>query len=371
MKQQSLFFGKQVGLTLLEMMIALLLSLVLLAGVLQVFTGTGQAFRSNDSLSMLQENMRFATSRIQFEGRQAGFKGCLIGEPFNNLDTTHASYTPFVYNRFAVMGWEAQGTAIDEEFTNNTFTVGDADFDTTTGHTLPLAVANAALPGSDVFVVNSAQRLDLTLSGNPDATNANTINAAANTGIAGGTVLLVIRSDCTAGDLFQKTNPANAAAMVKGSGGIPGNQTPFAGGFSGAPYDNNARVYEYVSSAFFVGLGANAEPSLFMRRLDAGDPFGGVAIELVSGVENMQVLYGVAPTAGSRTAERYVPANEVNNWDQVVSFRVSMLMRSANGVEVERQARSFNMLGLQLTTENDSRARMLGSLTVGVRNRLQ
>jgi type IV pilus assembly protein PilW len=223
------------------------------------------------------------------------------------------------------------------------------------------------------LVVNNASLLNVTLTGNPGA-SAKTIVTAANSGIPAGRIILAVTSDCTGADLFQKTNSKDSVSLTKGGGQAPGNQTPVNDGFS-ATYDNGSTIYEFNSTAFFIRQGASGGPSLFMRRLDAGDPFGNV--ELVEGVENMQVLYGIT-NSGGQTVVNYVSADNIVSWANVASVRIALLLRSDDGIQDDGLAdgeanvgQIYNLLGTQITTEADERARMVGTLTVGIRNRLE
>lgn len=63
---------RQRGLTLIEIMVALVISLFLLAGLLQLFIGTRQSARVQENLSRVQENGRYA---IDFIGRIARLTG--------------------------------------------------------------------------------------------------------------------------------------------------------------------------------------------------------------------------------------------------------------------------------------------------------
>jgi len=55
---------RQRGLSLVELMIALTLSLVLLAGVIQVMSSSKQSYILEDGMSRMQENARYALDRI-------------------------------------------------------------------------------------------------------------------------------------------------------------------------------------------------------------------------------------------------------------------------------------------------------------------
>ena len=84
----------------------------------------------------------------------------------------------------------------------------------------------------------------------------------------------------------------------------------------------------------------------------------------------MQLLYGVDDGV-DRQADRYVTAADVTNWDEVVSVRMALLYRSRDRVAVDDEARTFNLAGVELTTQKDRRVRLVGQGTVGIRNRLE
>jgi type IV pilus assembly protein PilW len=52
--------------------------------------------------------------------------------------------------------------------------------------------------------------------------------------------------------------------------------------------------------------------------------------ELAEGVENMQVLYGI-DSNDDGVANRYVDADDVGNWTQVVSLQITLLVNSIEG----------------------------------------
>lgn len=69
----------QSGMTLIEIMIALLISAFLIAGVIQLFLNSKQTYRMQENLSRLQENGRFAVEFIARDVRMAGYRTCLSG----------------------------------------------------------------------------------------------------------------------------------------------------------------------------------------------------------------------------------------------------------------------------------------------------
>lgn len=69
----------QPGFTLVEIMVAISLSLVLIAGVGQIYLSSKESYRVQNELARLQENQRIAIEFLQSNIRQAGFKP--YGEP--------------------------------------------------------------------------------------------------------------------------------------------------------------------------------------------------------------------------------------------------------------------------------------------------
>jgi type IV pilus assembly protein PilW len=71
--------NKQSGISLIEIMIALLIGLFLLGGILQMFSASQQTSRMQSNLARLQENGRFALDFLARDIRMAGYWGCLKG----------------------------------------------------------------------------------------------------------------------------------------------------------------------------------------------------------------------------------------------------------------------------------------------------
>ncbi|UOA07566.1 PilW family protein [Methylobacter sp. S3L5C] len=67
----------QSGLSLIEIMIALLIGAFLIGGVLQIFISSKQTYRMQQNLSRLQENGRFSLDFLAKDIRMAGYWGCL------------------------------------------------------------------------------------------------------------------------------------------------------------------------------------------------------------------------------------------------------------------------------------------------------
>lgn len=67
------FNKTQAGLSIVELLVALLISLLLMTGVVQVFMASRQTYATNEAASRLQENGRFALEFIAQSARHAGY----------------------------------------------------------------------------------------------------------------------------------------------------------------------------------------------------------------------------------------------------------------------------------------------------------
>jgi type IV pilus assembly protein PilW len=79
---------QQKGMTLVEIMIALLIGAFLLGGVMQIFLSAKQTYRVQEALSRLQENGRFAMDFVGRDIRMADYRACpaaLLLNPANGL----------------------------------------------------------------------------------------------------------------------------------------------------------------------------------------------------------------------------------------------------------------------------------------------
>ena len=65
--------SKQHGLSIVELLVAIVISMLLLTGVIQVFFSSKQTYASNEAASRLQENGRFALEFIAQSARHAGY----------------------------------------------------------------------------------------------------------------------------------------------------------------------------------------------------------------------------------------------------------------------------------------------------------
>ncbi len=322
----STFPKRQAGLSLVELMIAITLSLLLIAGVLQIFLSSKQTYATNNALSRVQESGRFAMDFLTQDIRNTGYKGQCLGQPL-----THGTIDILWRLDNPIEGWNNITNKQPTHLTDTPVTGTDT-----------IRIKLAAGPGE----VQAA-------SGNT-ATN-NTISLGANTsGVAQHAITLI--SDAIACDLFRNTATSNATSVAKAAGV---NWTH--------NYTGNTEVLPLQNATYYIRANAGRPNSLVRQRLSTSttDP-AWVTEELVDGVQDMQILYGIA--GANRQVSDYVTANNVTNWDNVVAVRINLLVVSADtNVVPENQVIAFN--GADVTIANRRLAQVF-STTIGIRNRL-
>lgn len=318
---KTLPYSSQRGLTLIELMIAMLLGMLITAGVIQIFISAKQAYRLQENISRLQENGRFAMNYLSKDVRMAGFVGCVSKVTPTNIATPkNPNPNPYVV--------PAINSAIEGM---NNVTSNNWSFDSVNNPTFPCS--NECIKDTDVISFQSAGSCNAPVSGNTAPDNANLKIPSTNTcDIQKFDVLIV--SDCTNADIFVTNNTVNDSgnsALVNVTQANAQNSQPKLA----HSFGNDAEIYKPQLISYFIRYGASGVPALWR----ADNARGGVA-ELIEGIENMQILYGVdtelnttdcpavppaTDKAGCYVPNYYVDASQVPNWQQVVSVRINLL----------------------------------------------
>lgn len=357
--------ARQAGLSLVELMVAMLLGVLLTLGVTQIFFGSSVSYQMNEGVARIQESARFAADFLQREVRTSGQLGC-SQNILNWLDPGVPAYLPHIHSgENAIIGWEFPGTGLGEAYPIVTLAPGGAGWNNGTGEGVPGPLAGQVIPGNDILVVNRADPINAV----PTAVAGTTIttNPAVPPNVPQWAMVIAVLGNCSGADMFMKTNATGSAGIIKNVAGVPGNRA-FAAlpGFSNL-HTNTSTLYLYTSTAYYVGRGLNGEPGLFRRRLD---PVGGVAEEVIDGVENMQVLYGLRVGA-QRQPARYVTASNVNDWTRVVSVRIGLLTRTELEVaDAPANVAAYNLIGTAVSPMVDRRLRLASTTTSGIRSAL-
>lgn len=281
---------RQAGLSLIELMIGIALSLLLILGVTQIFLSSKTTYSSNQALSTVQENGRFAIELLSRDVRNAGYKGQCLSMPVNHLNG--GSSDLWAQNDEPVHGWEAgKPTFISRDVA--------AESDT-------LFIQFAA-GGSDV-------KGD---AGN--AASANDIKFDPSNGVSAADGNVVLISDGLACDLFE--NKSN-------DGGILSKDTNSDWSHD---YTDDFEILMFQSVAYYVAEDDEGVPTLYRSRLKH-DVSGEEAEPLVPGIASLNVEYGIGT---NRTVNDYVVASSVTNWGNVSSVKLMLDVISPSGLKKE------------------------------------
>ena len=277
---------RQVGLSLIELMIALGLGIFLLSGMLQTAVSSKQAFDITQASSSVQDSSRFSFEFVSSSLRSAGFVN--PGSVNNDFATNMLSINNV--NQYFQTYWVA----------NDGFEAG--------------AVVKGTDTGTDFFpgAAANTDAISVRLQGDPD----NPI------------------FDCEGVEIIADPDPIVARTEVP------------------------------TQIGYYVDTDNNLVCDVAGAR-DSG------AIPLVSGVEDMQISYGVSPTFG--TPNRYVKAGDMTTdlWPQVTTISISILTRSQSSpLDSDTSTTTYTLQDEVRDVTKDGHSRSIFSYTITLRNRL-
>ena len=362
---------RQRGVSLIELMIAMVLSLLLLGAVLQVYLVNKISYTSQEQNGLLQEGGRYALGFIARDARMAGLQGC-SSRSLAPVSLLNAGGYAFEFGN-AVRGFEASGTGVGASYaitaTNPAASATASDWAPALPTTGTTHLASRVVPGSDVLVMSVAAGSGPRLTDDHSGANVKVDDVQ---DIVDGDILLV--TDCQQGHIFQATNVNAASGTIIGSntGSVrPGNNGPISWQGPKAPWGIGSEIVRIRNVAYYVGVGADGTPSLFRERLDGTRSADNYMEreELISGVDSMQVTYGI-DSDNNFVVDNYVAASSSINWAQVRAIRVALLVRSPEEFLPTTDTTTFALAGTTIDPVNDRRERRVFRTTVALRNRL-
>ena len=282
--------GRAAGLTLVELLVAMTIGLVLIIGATQVYVDSHAAYAVNETTARLQENARYALSVLEPDIRMSGYWGLTnvsdgitgIAQPTDAQSALGAPAASTCGVNFPLLlGFPVQGT-------NDSYAA-------------TCAANSAAMPNADTITVRRASTITV-----PPATASGPLR---------------ICSTRTSGLLV----------------------TDITGTFC---QDVDTKIYNLIVNLYYVDQSSSQAgvPSLRRKALNFGPGPGFAPLfqddEIVPGVEDLQVQYGVDLSGGagaaSGAATEYLNAgatltNLLTNAAapaQIVAVRIWLLVRS-------------------------------------------
>jgi type IV pilus assembly protein PilW len=364
------YIVKQRGMTLVEIMVAITISLVLLSGVMQIFLSSKQTYRMNEELARLQENGRVVVDLLSQDIRMTGYQGCADPEDIpativaNNPPTTDLAASALGGSKVGSSAWDP--AAPSELPTSLTDVNGNS-----------YTLANLPLVNTDVIITQFASAVDAQTT-NAASSITGDVQIPQNPGNFAANDLLAI-ADCDSVDIFR------ASAVTESSGDylISHAATHNSTANLSKAYASGARVYRVESNVYFVSPARYADGSVktnnrgaTINALYRADMDGNL-YSLVEGVDNMQILYGQRLTSGNL---QYLSANDASlNMQSVDSIKVGVLMSTLEAVSDSDDDNTYHVAGediepagtsgATITYPLDRRVRRVYTATVNLRNR--
>lgn len=331
---------KERGFSLTELMVAITLSLIILAAVAAIFVNTRKAYTTQDRLARVQENGRFAMHYLIRDLRTAGYTGC-------RKDITEGQQTPsaeypddvgkLTFNLTVpptdfLYGLSNMAVAI--EGIENVASSGSV-WRPSNSNALPASFKSSVVADNystdmlTIRTVDTAAMFPITndMAAATDTVGVDPLTAA----IRFRKNDIVLVADCNHGDLFEITNTPSAATpfLEHDTSGNRGNKTTSLS----KPYKASefAQVFRFTSRRYYVRNNPNGAPSLY--RDDE---------ELVEGIESLQILYGVDSdnSDGNFSPDRYLAAGApglvtADDWKKVVAVRIGILALTPNAKDTD------------------------------------
>ena len=336
---------RQTGMSLVELLVWVAVSLLIMTVIGTVYLNTKQVTRVNDTISRLQESGRFVIHLLDRDLRMANFRGCnsFSVTPVNVLNST--AY-PYQFN-VGIIGYYGSGGS------------WAPSLDSSIGTLSPPPSAN-----TDVVTIRHIDGPGVPLTAKM-ANTSDDVTVAAGSPLAAGDVLLV--ADCSASAIFNATGfntGSGAISHAAATMAVPGNTTTDLG----KAFSTDASVYRLVTRTYYVAPSVK-RPGTNTLWTNSVPAYDGQAQpeEMVEGVDNFALQFG-EDLDGDRAANRYVRANAVGTWSNVVSVKAQVLLATVrDNMATSPQPYTFNGV---TTTPTDKKVRSALSSVIAVRNRV-
>lgn len=307
--KNRLLVATPTGFSLVELMVAMALSMVLLLGVVSIYTNSKQTYNTQEGLSRLQENARFAMGRITREIAAAGFMGCLeSSRSVNNQAVIRNTLTNQAgTNNLAVPVLGVEGGANPD-----TITVNRANGATAVPVVNPM--------------VNSTSNVTLD-AGHPSYADIAQFDT-------------VVIADCSRAVSFMVTNAPGNNGVIQHAMGVAHPTTGQINATTDFEWEfgssNNSLATMMIVSGNAYSIGTSNRGTNAGGNCSAATP-GYCALlengqELVEGVQDMQITYGV-DNDGDTEVDQYFTATNVANWSQVVSVSLTLVINEVERVQ--------------------------------------
>jgi len=313
----------QKGFTLVEMMVAMVIGLVLVAGVVTLFISSRRSFEIDGNVARMQDEARFAMQELSRDLSMASYlaepliPGTVLQDATLDLasDCGPAGTPNWMYQLIDGATGDITTLAVIDNAAGAAAEAGFSCID-----------AGEVLAGNDVVAIKRVAG---------DALDDDELQE-------GGAYL---RSNGTVGFLFVEP-PAMAVAG------------PWT------TWSYRPRIY-YIRN--YADTPGDGEPMLCRKTLIAGAPPEVTTECIARGVERLQIEYGI-DSDGDGNANRYQPDPPADDIASVVSARLYLLVRTPDPDRQYTDTRSYNISNADAYEPGDNFHRRVYSMTLTVHN---
>ena len=358
----------QKGISIVEVLIGMVIGLTLVGAAATVMISSKSSFAIQSDLDEIQEAGRFAISWLQSDLRGAGFMGCAGTSDFVDNQVTNGDVASELKDLDNILEGREKGGATWQPANTNWLPSNQANLDETIA---ALAGVTEMENGSDAFTIRGFDFVGFGVVNDAD-TAATSITLTLNPGLV--TDQIVAITNCAGGTVFQVASDTTSATVnIDASDALTREfegEHLDSGSNSLTPRQFPSFLHSYHAYRYYVrpfhATNNPFGPSLWRVSLDSsGTP---INMEVVPGVENMQILYG-EDTGGASSPDTYRTANNVVNWTAVKSIKIGLLIRSVNAYGNDDVPTSFQLLDETIATANDRRRRRVFVTEIAIRNR--
>ena len=310
----------QTGMSLVELMVAMVIGLFLTAGVFTMFSMSSSNVTTTSQFNQLQENGRIALAIMERDISQLGFFGDMTGSPLSGGDST----------------------IID----NSILAANDC---------IGAGLNNATFP-------NNQPANFRFLWGYENIAGANVLACLSSSNVKPST------------DVLQLKRLVGPPASANGSNffvSVDDTEAIFFNGLVPSMINPSARVWEYQHHVYFLDDEGDI-PVLSRKTLTKNGMNNDE--QLVEGIENIRYLYGVDST-GDSSPEQYLNASEVTNniWEsagdvRIVAIKIFVLVRSIQADRSYTNETTYQLGDKVISAPNDNFRRKVMSTTVVLEN---
>ncbi|MBL8473335.1 MAG: PilW family protein [Rhodocyclaceae bacterium] len=329
----------QRGLSLIELMVAITISLLLLTGLTSIYLSNSRSRSELDKSTRQIENGRYAMELLSDDIRHAGFYG-----PMTTAPSLPASITALPDPCYTALDGSADDlqSALGLPLQGYAGTTTAAALDTKLGCLKTAAVGYK--PNTAVMVVRR-----IATTAGLSASNYNMQVSSCPGDPAPGWILSKTSTDFT---LHKNASPGC---------------TPISGAPTAdiVPYFVHIYYVSTCSGTDCTAAGAVAVPTL--KRIELGTTAMSAPVPLVDGIENLQFEYGVDNT-NDGAPDVYMSAPAFADWRNVMSVRVSLLSRSSEPTTGYTDAKAYQIGPVTVAASGDSYKRHAYSELVRLNN---